>query len=1068
MSADLAYQAVFQSVSDAILVLSEEGRAIDCNPAALALFRCTREDIIGTTPNDWSPVYQPDGRRSDVASAEIIGAVMRGEVMSFDWTNRRRDGTPVEVSVTLSKFMVGNSPRLVVVSRDISSTKVAGRRLAESEQRFRALFEKAPLAYQSLDMAANILEVNDAWLKLMGDVRRDEVIGCSIADFLTEQSMPTLARNFPIFQKQGHIEGPVFDLQRPDGEVRTVTINGRIGYDEAGNAVRTHCILTDITERIVAEAALHDSEARFRTLFEQAAVGVAEIDSTSGRFLTINRKYCDIVGYSQSQMLKIDFASITQPDDLALDFANMERLKSGEIAYFEMDKRYFHKDGHIVWVKLTVSPLWAPGETPTRHIAVVQDITERIQAEDEVQESRERYCGLSEASSEAIFISEKGVCLEQNGQAEQMFGYTLAEAVGRMGTEWIAPEDRDLVMENMIAGYEQPYEVRCLRKDGSTFPGLIRGRMTHYRNRHVRVTTISDISAIKHAEAALKESEERWKFAIEGAGDGVWDWNIQTGDAVFSRRWKQMIGYADNEIANDATEWSSRVHPDDLPKVMAALQDHMDGKTLAAKVEFRMACKNGEWLWILGRGMVVSRDAEGKPLRLVGTNTDVTERKAAAEKIEHLAFYDPLTELPNRRLSGDRLEQALTSSARHNRYGALMLLDMDDFKRLNDTMGHDVGDQFLIEVAHRLQSAVREGDTVARHGGDEFVVILEDLSDDALAPMQAEQVAVKILKAVSEPYTLSMRGNEGESTQRSYHCTSSIGITLFHGTTLSADELMRRADTAMYQAKAAGRNSLRFFDPDMQAAVEARAALDDDLREAVLGNQFALHYQPQVDAEGRMFGAEALLRWPHPTRGLVSPVDFIPLAEATGMILPLGHWVLQTACAQLVRWAKDPLRSHLTLAVNVSARQLKMPNFVEEVLAIMAHHGTNPLRLKLELTESLLVDDVNDVIAKMSALKEKGVSFSLDDFGTGYSSLSYLKRLPLDQLKIDRSFVRDVLTNANDATIARTIVALAQSMGISVIAEGVETEAQRDFLAASGCLAYQGYLFGRPVPIEQL
>jgi diguanylate cyclase (GGDEF)-like protein/PAS domain S-box-containing protein len=529
-----------------------------------------------------------------------------------------------------------------------------------------------------------------------------------------------------------------------------------------------------------------------------------------------------------------------------------------------------------------------------------------------------------------------------------------------------------------------------------------------------------------------------------------------------------MIGYADNEIANDATEWSSRVHPDDLPKVMTTLQEHMDGKTSAAKVEFRMACKNGEWLWILGRGMVVSRDSEGNPLRLVGTNTDITERKAAAEKIEQLAFYDPLTALPNRRLLSDRLVQALASSARHNCHGALMLLDMDDFKRLNDTLGHDVGDQFLVEVAHRLQAAVREGDTVARHGGDEFVVILEDLSEDVLAPMQAEQVAVKILKAVSEPYTLSLHAADKERSTRTYHCTSSIGITLFRGGELSGDELMRRADTAMYQAKAAGRNSLRFFDPDMQAAVEARAALDDDLREAVLGNQFVLHYQPQVDAEGRMIGAEALLRWFHPQRGSVSPVYFIPLAEASGMILPLGHWVLQTACAQLACWAADPQRSHLTLAVNVSARQLKMPNFVEEVLAIMAHHGVNPLRLKLELTESLLVDDVNGVIAKMSALKENGVSFSLDDFGTGYSSLSYLKRLPLDQLKIDSSFVRDVLTDANDATIARTIVALAKSLGISVIAEGVETEAQRDFLAANGCLAYQGYLFGRPVPIEQL
>jgi EAL domain-containing protein (putative c-di-GMP-specific phosphodiesterase class I) len=347
------------------------------------------------------------------------------------------------------------------------------------------------------------------------------------------------------------------------------------------------------------------------------------------------------------------------------------------------------------------------------------------------------------------------------------------------------------------------------------------------------------------------------------------------------------------------------------------------------------------------------------------------------------------------------------------------------------------------------------------------VVILEGLSENVLAPMQAEMIAVKILKAVSEPYVLDLAATGGAGATRSYHCTSSIGIALFQDTEISVDELMRRADTAMYQAKAAGRNVLRFFDPEMQAAVAAHAAMDDDLREAVLCNHFALYYQAQVDDAGRLTGVEALLRWPHSQRGMVSPTEVIPLAEAGSLILPLGNWVLETACAQLARWAVQPGMAHLTIAVNVSARQLKLPGFVADVLAVIAHHRANPLRLKLELTESLLVDDVDDIIAKMSALKAQGVSFSLDDFGTGYSSLSYLKRLPLDQLKIDRSFVRDVLIDPNDATIARTIVALARTLGLSVIAEGVETEAQRAFLADNGCTAYQGYLFGRPMPVEE-
>ena len=444
---------------------------------------------------------------------------------------------------------------------------------------------------------------------------------------------------------------------------------------------------------------------------------------------------------------------------------------------------------------------------------------------------------------------------------------------------------------------------------------------------------------------------------------------------------------------------------------------------------------------------------------LEGSIRDITESKVAADKIEHLAFYDPLTDLPNRRLLRDRLQQTLVNSARHNRYGALLLLDMDDFKTLNDTMGHDVGDKFLVEVTSRLKTCISEGDTIARQGGDEFVVILEALNEDTLAAIQAESAALKIQHAINRPFLLDLTIPGGIQHTRSYHCTSSIGITLFRDNTISVDELIKRADTAMYQAKAAGRNTLRFFDTEMQAIVTARAILANDLREAVQENQFVLYYQPQVDDTGRMTGAEALVRWQHPQRGMVSPAEFIPEAEVTGLILPIGHWVLETACAQLVAWAGQPDMSHLTLAVNVSARQFRHPDFMDQVLAILDNTGADPQKLKLELTESLLLDDVEDIIAKMVALKAKGIGFSLDDFGTGYSSLSYLKRLPLNQLKIDQSFVRDILFDSNDAAIARTIVALAESLGLSVIAEGVETDEQREFLATNGCYAYQGYWF---------
>ena len=469
--------------------------------------------------------------------------------------------------------------------------------------------------------------------------------------------------------------------------------------------------------------------------------------------------------------------------------------------------------------------------------------------------------------------------------------------------------------------------------------------------------------------------------------------------------------------------------------------------------------KNGEiypeWLIITA---VKGRD--GAVTHYVAMFTDITKRKAADEEINNLAFYDPLTRLPNRRLLRDRLQQALATSSRNHHNGALLLIDLDNFKTLNDTLGHDKGDLLLQQVAQRLATCVREGDTVARLGGDEFVVLLEDLSEHIHeTAAQAETTGEIILAALNQTYQLA---------ELKFHSTPSIGVALFGGHQQSMDELLKQADLAMYQAKASGRNALRFFDPEMQSVVTARAELEADLRQAILKGQFLLHYQPQADSDGLITGFEALLRWQHPEHGMVPPDHFIPLTEEIGLILPIGQWVLETACAQLALWSNQAETAHLGMSVNVSAQQFRHPNFVAHVQAVLDHSRIAPGKLKLELTESLLLHDVEEIIVKMSALKTKGVSFSLDDFGTGYSSLSYLKRLPLDQLKIDQSFVRDVLTDPNDAAIARTVVALAQSLGLAVIAEGVETEAQRDFLFRHGCRHYQGYLFGRPLPGDQI
>jgi len=452
---------------------------------------------------------------------------------------------------------------------------------------------------------------------------------------------------------------------------------------------------------------------------------------------------------------------------------------------------------------------------------------------------------------------------------------------------------------------------------------------------------------------------------------------------------------------------------------------------------------------------------KGEQIGTVVTFVDISERKRAEAQIRNLAYYDPLTQLPNRRLLLDRLGHALVASNRTHEFGFLMIMDLDNFKVLNDTQGHDVGDRLLIEVAQRLLASAREEDTVSRLGGDEYVVMVEHLGTDMTAAIiKAEMIAEKIHRELNLPYTIS-------PNRPPHHSTPSIGLTLFCGQALSVETLLKQADVALYQAKGAGRNTIRFFNPEMQAAIDSRSAMENAMREGMQQGEFQLFYQPQIDHEGKLVGAETLSRWFPKDREPISPAQFIPLAEETALIIPLGLWVMQTACAQLKAWENTPATCGLQIAINVSALQFHQPDFVEQLQSCLQHSGANPALLKLELTESVVLKNIEDMISRMLQIKALGVAFSLDDFGTGFSSLSYLKRLPLDQIKIDQSFVRDVTGDTNDAAIVRAIIAMSHSLGMQVIAEGVETRAQLNFLKDNGCLLYQGYLFARPMPITE-
>ena len=665
---------------------------------------------------------------------------------------------------------------------------------------------------------------------------------------------------------------------------------------------------------------------------------------------------------------------------------------------------------------------------------------------------------ILDTSSVAIFLVDKaGRITQANRRMAEMFGWPWDALEGVEYAALIHPSERETGRQKMLALLASTIpcvdlERRYWRADHTEFWGHLTGQRFYDPSGEERglVGVIADISKRKQAEAELRIAATAFE-----SQEGIFVTDISRVILRVNKAFTEITGYSALEAVGLTPQLLNSGRHDTV--FFSAMTQSIE-RSGSWRGEIWNRRKNGEvypeWLTIS-----TVKDEAGLATHYVGTFTDITSRKSAEDEIKSLAFFDPLTRLPNRRLLKDRLEQAVASSSRHHRKGALLFVDLDNFKTLNDTLGHDIGDLLLQQVAKRMTTCIREGDTVARLGGDEFVVLLEDLSENVLAAAtQAETVGEKILTTLNQPYLLS--GYE-------HHSTLSIGITLFGEHQENIDEPLRRADLAMYQAKAAGRNTLRFFDPQMQAVVMTRAALESGLREAVAKNQFVLHYQAQVTGERQLTGAEVLVRWKHPQRGMVPPAEFIALAEETGLILPLGRWVLDTACTQLALWASQPKMAQLTVAVNVSARQFHQRDFVAQVLAVLDRTGANPQRLKLELTETLLIANVEDVIAKMNALKAVGVGFSLDDFGTGYSSLSYLKRLPLDQLKIDQGFVRDILQDSNDAAIAKMVVALADSLGLAVIAEGVETEAQREFLAGQGCHAYQGYLFSRPLPLDE-
>lgn len=686
-----------------------------------------------------------------------------------------------------------------------------------------------------------------------------------------------------------------------------------------------------------------------------------------------------------------------------------------------------------------------------------RDLVAHKRAAEELHRSEEQFRRLSQISPVGIFHADAhGACTYVNERWCEITGLTLEASLGPGWMQALHREDRERTLalwrETMSVRQYVHMEWRMQKPDGSAYWALggatteldSQGNVLGY------IGIVNDITERKQIEEELRIAAiafESQEGMVVTDTDGIILRVNQAFTALTGYRAEEAIGQTPKLLRSGRHDAAFYQKLWDTLKSQRYWQGEIWNRRKNGKIY-------AEWLTI---SAVTSPD--GQTTHYVGTFSEITQNSEAEAEIHRLAYYDALTQLPNRRLLQDRLGQALLVARRSSRCGAILFLDLDNFKILNDTRGHEIGDMLLLEVARRLHACLRGSDTVARLGGDEFVVLLEDLSKSVTeASAQSRLLGDKLLEAIAQPYRL--KGIE-------YHCTGSIGISLFCDTEITVDELLKRADLAMYEAKSVGRNALCFFDPEMQRVLDRDSALANDLRQACTRQELRLYYQPQIDSVHGIVGAEALLRWQHPERGLVMPGDFITLAEETGLIRAIGRWVIETACAQIKAWESGDATRDLQLAINVSARQFRQPDFVAQVQQVLNQSGANPARLKIELTESVVLENVADAIAKMEALKAIGIGLSMDDFGTGYSSLSYLKQLPLDQLKIDRSFITHLASDSGDAAIVKAIITLGQTFGMSVIAEGVETGTQRDFLQQNGCHLFQGYLFGRPVVLEE-
>jgi diguanylate cyclase (GGDEF)-like protein/PAS domain S-box-containing protein len=1044
---------LLDAVGEAVIALDMEGRVVYWNRAAERMYGWSSEEAIGRNLRE---MVVPENCRGQ--AEEITRHVRETGNWSGEFVVWRKDGTsfPVMANNTPVHDEGGNLVGIVGVLRDITERVRAEEALKESEAWFRSLIQYAADLTIVAEADTTIRYISPSVERAWG-YKPEEVIGTKATDRIHPEDLQGAVSAFTGAVEDSEAiaaQGPVIRYLHKDGSWRYMEgfANNLLDDPHVSGLVFNS---RDVTERVRAEEALREGEQLFRHSFEDAAIGMALV-ALDGHWLRVNRALCDIVGFPEQELLSNTFQEITHPDDLNSDLDYVRRLLDGEIRTYQMEKRYLHKEGHVVWILLSVTLVHDEEGGPVYFISQIQDITEHRRAEERLRRAESRYRTLVERMPAVVYIQEIGSpdsAMYMSPQIETLTGYSPEECKDP-DLRWLMvhPEDRERLHTDDERtgepGDVYTTEYRVVHRDGRT---------VWVRNESVVVEEegsgsrywqgfMVDITERKRSEGLVRQQAA----LLEQTHDAVFMWKLEGEITYWNQGAERLYGWPKEEALGRAShELLKTIHPFVHKELVHRLRrdGHWEG-------ELVHHARDGRRVVVESRHVLAHYDSE--PGFVLETNRDITERKALGERLRYQAHHDLLTDLPNRQLFLDRLGQALRHTRRHpGSKVALVFVDLDNFKVVNDSLGHEVGDLLLVRVGERLRRCLRPDDTLSRFGGDEFAMLLENVRSLS----EAVRVAERIIEELRNAFVL-----EG----RELVLRASVGIAMGHDRSKTPEELLKDADTAMYRAKEDGVGYM-VFEPKMYEQALKRLKVENDMRRAIEAEEFVVHYQPIVDLKtGEAWGSEALVRWEHPERGLLDPSQFVPVAEETGLIVPLGERVIEQACRQAVKWHRKPPKVNPpVVCVNLSAKQLRRQDLAETVERVLRRTGLEGACLCLDITETLYVTILESNATVLDDLKRMGVRISIDDFGVGYSSLSYLKRLPADTLKIDKSFVAGLGEDVQDTAIVRMLVDLAHTLGMKIVAEGVESEEQAEQLNEMGCDLAQGFYFAEPLPVEE-